>query len=101
MNAKLHVGNVSPDTTEAQLRELFSQAGVVKSVALALDRVTHTPRGFAFVEMGTADEAAKAIRLLNGQKVAGYTLKVSEARPREGDTQGGFDRGRSHRGRSG
>jgi RNA recognition motif-containing protein len=99
MNTRLHVGNLSYNTTEAQLRELFSQAGRVKSVTRSVDRATNLMRNFAFIEMETASEALQAIQLLNGHDVDGHTLKVSAARPREGNSGTRFDRGRGHRGR--
>jgi RNA recognition motif-containing protein len=94
MNTKLYVGNLSDNTSEAQLRELFSQAGHVKSVTRPVDRTTKQKRNFAFVEMGTAAEASKAIETLNGQEVDGYEIKVSEARSREANERlgGGFDK---------
>ncbi len=101
MNTRLHVGNLSYNTTEAQLRELFSQAGHVKSVTRSVDRATNLMRNFAFVEMETASETLKAIQLLDGHDVDGHTIRVSEARPREGNSGAGFDRGRSRRGRPG
>jgi len=89
MGTKLYVGNLSSETTEEQLRDLFSRAGTVKSVTILTDRLTHQPRGFAFVEMGTAGEALRAIQSLNGEDVAGHTIRVAEARPREPDPGGG------------
>jgi RNA recognition motif-containing protein len=76
MRAKLYVGNLSGDTTEAKLREVFSRAGTVKSVTIALDRLTHTPRGFAFIEMGTAGEALRARQLCDGAEVDGHPIRV-------------------------
>jgi RNA recognition motif-containing protein len=100
MNTKLYVGNLSDNTSEAQLRELFSQAGHVKSVTRPMDRATKSARNFAFVEMATAAEASKAIESLNGQEVDGHEIKVSEARARERvSAGGGFDRGGGHHGR--
>jgi RNA recognition motif-containing protein len=101
MGTNLYVGNLPYDMTEAQLRELFSQAGTVKSVTLPLDRTTNASRGFGFVEMGTVGEALKAMRVLNGQEVGGHKIRVNEARPRDLNNAfgRGFDRGRSHRGR--
>jgi cold-inducible RNA-binding protein len=101
MNTRLHVGNLSYNTTEAQLRELFSQAGRVKSVTRSMDRTSNLMRNFAFIEMETASEALNAIQRLDGHDVDGHTIKVSEARLREGNSGAGFDRGRSHRGRLG
>lgn len=89
MNNKLYVGNLSYSTTEASLRDLFSQAGNIRSVSVMMDRVTQQPRGFAFVEMETAQEALKAIQMCNGQELDGRTLKVNEAKPPEQRSSGG------------
>jgi len=105
MNKKLYVGNLSYDTTEEKLREAFSQAGPVVSVAVITDRMTGRPRGFAFVEMETEDAARDAIERLNDQDLDGRNIKVAEARPRRdrysdrgqreggGYGGGGYDRG--------
>jgi RNA recognition motif-containing protein len=100
MGTNLYVGNLPYEMTEAQLRELFSQAGTVKSVTILLERGTNVPRGFGFVEMGTVGEALKAMRVFNGQEVGGHKIRVNEARPRDiGNAFGrGFDRGHGHRG---
>lgn len=96
MNTKLYVGDLSENTSEAQLRELFSQAGHIKSITRSVDRTTKRLRDYAFVEMATPDEAAKAIQLLNGHEVDGRTIKVSEARSQERNSGGG---GFGHHGR--
>ena len=83
MNNKLYVGNLSYNTTESSLRDLFSQAGNIRSVSVMMDRVTNQPRGFAFVEMETPAEALKAIQMCNGQELDGRALKVNEAKPPE------------------
>ena len=80
MNAKLYVANLSFDITEEQLRQFFSQAGSVLSVAIPLNHVTSHPRGFALVEMQSPDEARQAIKLLNGKEMGGYQIRVNEAR---------------------
>jgi RNA recognition motif-containing protein len=90
---KVYIGNLSFDTTEDRLQELFQTHGEVTSVSLVTDRYTGRPRGFAFVEMATDEAAAAAIAALNGQEVDGRQLNVAEARPprpRGGDR----DRGR-------
>jgi cold-inducible RNA-binding protein len=79
MNAKLHVGNLSYNTSEAQLRELFRQAGHVKSVTRSVDRATKLVRNFAFVEMGTTADASEAIRAFNGREVDGRVITVHVA----------------------
>ncbi len=97
MTTKLYVGNLSYDTTEEELQELFSQAGSVTSVALPTDRETGRPRGFGFVEMSSEEEARKAITMFNGQTLRDRQLKVNESRPREegggGRSGGGFRSG--------
>lgn len=93
MNNKLYVGNLSYDTTEAKLRELFSAAGAIRSVAIPMDRMTNQPRGFAFVEMETPADALKAIKTCNGQMVDGREIKVNEAKPMEARTGGGSSSG--------
>jgi RNA recognition motif-containing protein len=94
MEVKLYVGNLSYNTTEDQLRELFAQAGTVASVALIKDRDTGYSKGFAFVEMSSQAEAAKAIQMFNGHSMDGRDLKVNAARPREesGNRFGGGNR---------
>jgi len=98
VNTKLYVGNLSFDTTEAELRELFSQAGNVKDVTIPMDRATNRPRGFAFVEMESSADALKAIKLCNGKEVGGRTIRVDEARPPEQRSSGGGGGGGSSSG---
>jgi RNA-binding proteins (RRM domain) len=83
MSTRLYVGNLSFNSTEADLRELFSQFGTVEDAALVTDRMTGNSRGFAFVTMGSADEANTAADALNGRDFQGRNLTVNEARPRE------------------
>src|SRR6202011_3184759 len=78
----LFVGNMSFQTTEADLSALFKPFGQVTRVHLVMDRETGRARGFAFVEMPNDDEAAKAIAGLDGKEAGGRNLKVNEARPR-------------------
>ncbi len=78
----LFVGNVSFQTSEAELRAMFEQFGEVARVNVVTDRNTGRARGFAFVEMTNDEEAAKAIGALNGKEVNGRTLNVNEARPK-------------------
>ena len=80
---KLYVGNLSFQTTEGALEELFAQYGTVTEAMLVMDKMTQRPRGFGFVTMGSAEEAQKAIDALNGKNVDGRNLIVNEARPRE------------------
>lgn len=92
---RLFVGNIPYATTEEELRDLFAETGgSVKSVRIITDFDTRRSKGYGFVEMGTAEEAEKAIQALNGHAVGGRSLVVSEARPREGGGGGGGrDRG--------
>jgi cold-inducible RNA-binding protein len=89
MGTKLYVGNLSFNTTENELQELFSQAGTVQEVSLMQDKFTGKSRGFAFVTMGSEEDAQNAISKLNGQTVEGRPLSVYEARPREPRPPGG------------
>lgn len=89
MESKLYVGNLSYDTTEDDLSELFAQAGAVRSVALIKDRETGRSKGFAFVEMSTPAEAQKAISLFHTYKLDDRPLTVNIARPREESPRGG------------
>src|SRR6266852_6247690 len=94
----LFVGNMSFQTTEADLNALFKPFGQVTRVHLAMDRETGRARGFAFVEMPNDEEAAKAIAALDGKELGGRNLKVNEARPkteRSGPRSSGGGRGRS------
>lgn len=88
MSKKLYVGNLSFQTTSQDLQQLFAQAGTVESASVIEDRDTGRSKGFAFVEMSTDDEAASAIEQFNGKEIAGRSLKVNEARPKE-DRGGG------------
>ena len=76
---RIYVGNLSSETTEDQLRQIFGEHGEVSSVNIITDRKTGRPRGFGFVEMEGADAAISA---LNETEVGGRTLTVNEARPR-------------------
>ena len=97
MAKKLYVGNLSYSTTEAQVRELFAQAGEVDSVSLITDRETGRAKGFGFVEMNTEDGAREAIKRFNGYNLDNRALTVNEARPRE-ERPGGGDFGRRNGG---
>jgi len=103
MNTKLYVGNLPFETSEHALRTLFAQAGNIVSVTIPLDRMSNRPRVFAFVEMGSSEEARKAIQMFNGRDFEGRTMNVSEARPPEqrsayGNTRNSFGRDRRGRG---
>src|SRR5947199_6682725 len=101
MGTKLYVGNLSFNTTENELQELFSQAGTVQEVTLMQDKFTGKSRGFAFVTMSSEQEAQNAITQFNGKSVEGRSLTVNEARPREPRPQGGGGGGYGGRGRGG
>jgi cold-inducible RNA-binding protein len=89
MGTKLYVGNLSFNTTENELQELFSQAGTVQEVSLMQDKFTGKSRGFAFITMGSDEDAQNAISKFNGQTIEGRPLTVNEARPREPRPPGG------------
>ena len=81
--AKLYVGNLSYNTTEASLRTAFEQAGTVTSATVIMDRATGQSKGFGFVEMSSPEEAQAAIQLWNEKDLDGRTIRVNEARPQE------------------
>ncbi|MBX6326679.1 MAG: RNA-binding protein [Chthoniobacterales bacterium] len=83
MQMKLYVGNLSFETTENDLQDLFEQHGAVAEVHLMMDRMTGKSRGFAFVTMNDKAQASAAAGALNGREFNGRTLTVNEARPRE------------------
>ena len=80
---KLYVGNLSFETTENDLQDLFEQHGQVSEATLMMDRMTGKSRGFAFVTMPDKPQAEAAMTALNGKELAGRTLTVNEARARE------------------
>ena len=88
MNTKLFVGNLSFDTTENDLQDAFAAHGTVTEANLMMDRTTGRPRGFAFITMGTPEEAQKAIDALNGSTLGGRNLTVNVAKPREDRSTG-------------
>ena len=99
MSTKLFVGNLPFDTLDTDLQAHFQQAGEVSTVHIMRERETGRPRGFAFVEMQSGQDAQAAIQQLNEQPFGGRRLIVNEARPmapRSGDSGGGFG-GRSRR----
>jgi len=85
----LFVGNMSFQTTEADLRALFEPFGQIARIHIVTDRETGQPRGFAFVEMAKDEDAAKAMTALNGKEVSGRALRVNEAAPKP-ERGGGF-----------
>ena len=89
MSRKLYVGNLSYQTEAAELQQLFEEAGTVEAVKVMKDMATGRSRGFAFVEMSTDEEGAKAISELNARQFEGRNLTVNEARPKT-EHGGGF-----------
>ncbi len=83
MAKKLYVGNLSYNTTETQIRELFAPLGEITEVNVIMDRDTGKSKGFAFVQMQEDNAANEAIRRFNGHSLENRALTVSEARPRE------------------
>jgi RNA recognition motif-containing protein len=90
MGTRLYVGNLSYNVTEPELRDVFAEGGKnVVEVKVVMDRETGRPRGFAFVEMGSDDEASYAIQNLSGREIQGRAISVSEARERAPRSGGG------------
>jgi RNA recognition motif-containing protein len=89
MEAKLYVGNLPYNTVDADLENLFSQAGTVKSAQVIRDRASGRSKGFGFVEMSSSDEAQSAITMFHGKDFSGRPLTVNLARPREDRPGGG------------
>jgi RNA recognition motif-containing protein len=86
---KLYVGNISFNTTNQDLNDLFGSVGTVTSANIIEDRETGRSRGFGFVEMSSQEEGEKAISELNGKEIDGRQLKVNEAKPRDSNGGGG------------
>src|SRR5262245_59796990 len=93
MSNKLFVGNLSFNTTENELQDLFAGCGSVTDVNLITDRMSGRSKGFAFVTMSAPEEAQNAIQNLNGKDINGRAMNVSEARPREERGDRGFGGG--------
>jgi RNA recognition motif-containing protein len=93
MGRKLYVGNLPYQTDETALQSLFAQAGTVESVSVVRDMATGRARGFAFVEMGSDEEAQAAINQVNGVDLGGRSLTVNEARPKTSGGGGGYGGG--------
>jgi len=102
MSNKLFVGNLSFNTTENALQDMFAEFGTVTEANLMMDRATNRPRGFGFVTMSSDEEAQKAIEAMNGKSIDGRALTVNVAKPRE-ERSGGSGGGprREYRGGSG
>ncbi len=81
MASRLFIGSLSWDTSDESLRAFFEQVGTVESAEVARDRYTGKSKGFGFVQMGSDDEAQKAIKDLNGRELDGRSINVDEARP--------------------
>ena len=93
-NNKLYVGGLPYSVTDGQLQEIFADHGTVESARVIADKFTGQSRGFGFVEMGSGDEAQKAINALNSTELEGRTLVVNEAKPMASrDGGGGGSRG--------
>jgi RNA recognition motif-containing protein len=109
--ARLFVGNLSYSTLESDLTDLFSQAGVVRVTDVIFDKFTGKSRGFAFIEMGSPDEANRAVEMFHNKEFQGRNLTVNVARPKEdrppreggggGGGGGGYNRGGERQERSG
>lgn len=80
---KLFVGSLAWGVTDDQLKEFFAQAGTVESAKVIVDRDTNRSKGFGFVEMSSDEEAAKAIKELDGKELEGRPVSVNEARPKQ------------------
>ena len=106
MAKRIYVGNLSYDTSGADLEQIFSQFGTVQSADVVTDRDSGRSKGFAFVEMASEDETQAAIAALDGKEYGGRRLTVNEARPREehrgpsGGGGGGYRGGGGGGGRS-
>lgn len=102
MATKLFVGSLPYSVDDAQLAEIFAEAGTVEEAKVIIDRDMNRSKGFGFVTMSSEEEAKKAIDTINGKEVAGRTITVNEARPQEnrgprggGGGYGGGDRNRN------
>ena len=96
MATKLYVGGLPYSTTQDELQNAFAKAGAVVSASIIMDKMTGRSRGFGFVEMGSDDDAQKAIEMWNGQDFDGRKLTVNEAKPLEARPprrEGGFGGG--------
>ncbi|MGO8803352.1 RNA recognition motif domain-containing protein [Candidatus Binatus sp.] len=98
MPTKLYVGNLAYAVTQEDLAELFAQAGKVESAVVVTDKFSGQSRGFGFVEMADAAEAATAIQTLNDTDLKGRKIKIDEARASTGGPRGGGGGGDRRRG---
>lgn len=90
MNVRLYVGNLPYETSEEDLKTLFSGAGTVVSATVIRDRSTNQSKGFAFVEMGSQSEAEEAIKKFDGMSIGNRAIIVNKARPPEERSSSGF-----------
>ena len=100
MGINIYVGNLSFNTSEDDLKQLFEAYGVVTSAKIISDQFTGRSRGFGFVEMANREEGMKAIKELDSSELGGRNLKVNEAKPKRDSGGGGRDRGDRGGGRS-
>ena len=103
MVTKLYVGNLSYNTTEEEVRTLFTQVGEIAELAFIMDRDTGRPKGFGFITMKTEEASKEAIKRFNGYTMDNRALTVNEARPREerSNSGGGYGGGSSRGGNGG
>jgi RNA recognition motif-containing protein len=101
MSIKIYVGNLSFDSSEADLNGLFATYGEVVSAKIIVDQFTGKSRGFAFIEMSNREEGLKAIQALDSKDLGGRSLKVNEAKPKTDSRDGGGGRGGGGRGGGG
>ena len=97
MPTRLYIGNLSYQTTDQDLRELFSGAGEVASAVVIIDRASNRSKGFGFVEMATEEGANKAMDMFNEYSFHNRKIRVDMAKPREGGEGGGGGGGRDRR----
>ncbi|MGO9056731.1 MAG: RNA recognition motif domain-containing protein [Candidatus Binataceae bacterium] len=97
MPSKLYVGNLAYSVSGSDLEQLFSQAGEVQSATVITDKVSGQSKGFGFVEMASAGDAATAIERFNDTELKGRNIKVNEAKPRESSFGGGGNRSGGNR----
>lgn len=101
MSIKIYVGNLSFDSSEADLNGLFATYGEVVSAKVIVDQFTSKSRGFGFIEMSDREEGLKAIQALDTKDLGGRSLKVNEAKPKTDSRDGGGGRGGGGRGGGG
>lgn len=95
--SKLYIGNLNYEITENELKEIFEKVGVVNTITIIKDKFSGRSKGFGFIEMGSRDDAQKAITELNGKEVQGRKITVAEAYPQQPRRGGRFNRDRFNR----